>query len=288
MSIAKILVPVRGDGKGENVLAHAAAIARRHNAHIEVVHCRSRPKDMIPVGVFLSAGLREQLEAQAVELANAEEANLQGLFRKLMQRLGIEIVETGTPPRDRPTAGWFEEQGRQMDVIKSHGRLADVVAVAKPDRDRNLGINTLKAALFNTGRPVLLCPPAAKPPETLGDRIAIAWNGSTEAARAVALALPLIQEAAEVVVLDGGTDDHGATGEELMRYLAIRGVKARCEPIHATDNPGAAILAAAVGVARADLLVMGAYSHSREHESVFGGATQHVVDHTTMPVMMVH
>jgi nucleotide-binding universal stress UspA family protein len=174
-----------------------------------------------------------------------------------------------------------------MDVIKRHGRLADLVAVAKPDRDRNLGVNTLKAALFNTGRPVLVCPPAETPPTVLGERIAIAWNGSMEAARAVALTLPLIQAADEIVILDGGTGDHGASGDELLRYLEIRGVKARREPVSGGDNPGQAILAAAAA-AGADLLVMGAYSHSREHESVFGGATQHVVDQAGMPVVMVH
>jgi len=287
MSIAKILVPVRGDGKGETVLAHAALIAKRHNAHVEAVHCRARPQDLIPYGVVVPSALRKQIEAQAVELANAEEANLLNLFRDLMARLGLELVEQGTvPPTDKPTAGWYEEQGKQMDVIKSHGRLADLVAVAKPDRDRNLGVNTLKAALFNTGRPVLICPPTA--PKTLGDRVAIAWNGSTEAARAVALAMPLIQTAGEVVILDGGVADHGATGAELVHYLATRGVKARTAPIHVTDDPGATILSHAVGVVGADLLVMGAYSRSRDQEAVFGGATQHVVDHTSIPVVMVH
>ncbi len=287
MSIAKILVPVRGDGKGDNVLAHAAAIARRHNAHIEAVHCRARPQDLIPHGGAVPQALREQLEAQAVELANAEEASLQVRFHDRIGPLGLELIETGMPPRDRPSAGWCEEQGKQMDVIKRHGRLADLVAVAKPDRDRNLGVNTLKAALFSTGRPVLVCPPADRAPQVLGARIALAWNGSAEAARAVALALPLIQAADEIIVLDGGTGDHGAGGDELLRYLEIRGVKARREAISGGDNPGAAILAAAAA-AGADLLVMGAYSHSREHESVFGGATQHVVDRTTMPVVMVH
>ena len=287
MSIAKILVPIRGDGKGENVLAHAAAIARRHNAHIEAVHCRARPQDMIPSGVAVPPALRKQLEAQMVELANAEEASLQEKFRARLAQLGLDLIETGIPPRDRPSAGWCEEQGKQMDVIKRHGRLADLVAVAKPDRDRNLGVNTLKAALFSTGRPVLVCPPADTAPQVLGERIAIAWNGSAEASRAVALALPLIQAADEIIVLDGGTGDHGASGDELLRYLEIRGVKARREPVSGGDNPGRAILAAAAA-AGADLLVMGAYSHSREHESVFGGATQHVVDRTTMPVIMVH
>ena len=287
MSIAKILVPVRGDGKGENVLAHAAAVARRHNAHIEAVHCRARPQDMIPHGGAVPPALREQLEAQVVELANAEEASLQERFRARLARLGLELIESGIPPRDRPSAGWCEEQGKQMDVIKRHGRLADLVAVAKPDRDRNLGVNTLKAALFSTGRPVLVCPPAETAPQVLGERIAIAWNGSAEASRAVALALPLIQAADEIIVLDGGTGNHGAGGDEFMRYLEIRGVKARREPISGGDNPGRAILAAAAA-AGADLLVMGAYSHSREHESVFGGATQYVVDQTGMPVVMVH
>jgi nucleotide-binding universal stress UspA family protein len=287
MSIAKILVPVRGDGKGENVLAHAAAIARRHNAHIEAVHCRARPKDMIPVGVAVPRALHAQIEAQAVELANAEEASLQALFRELMERLSLDVIDSGVPPFDRASAGWCEEQGKQMDVIKRHGRLADLVAVAKPDRDRNLGTNTLKAALFNTGRPVLVCPPTDNPPAVLGARIAIAWNGSSEAARAIALALPLIQEADEVIVLDGGTGDHGASGSELMRYLEIRGIAAQRDALAAVSDPGVAILAAAKA-ANADLLVMGAYSRSREYESVFGGATQHVVDSTRMPVVMVH
>lgn len=287
MSIAKILVPVRGDGKGESVLAHAAAIASRHNAHIEAVHCRARPKDMIPVGVAVPRALHAQIEAQAVELANAEEASLQALFRELMARLDLEIIEKGLPPSDRASASWCEEQGKQMDIVKSHGRLADLVAVAKPDRDRNLGTNTLKAALFNTGRPVMVCPPTQPAPHILGARIAIAWNGSVESARAVALTLPLIQAADEVIVLDGGAANHGASGTELMRYLQIRGVTARRETIDAADHPGTKILAAAQA-ANADLLVMGAYSRSREYESVFGGATQAVIDSTTMPVVMVH
>lgn len=287
MSVAKILVPIRGDGKGENVLAHAAAIARRHNSHIEAVHCRARPGDLVPRGVVVPASMRKQIEAQAVELANAEEASLAEKFRRFIDTLGIELVGHGAPARDKATAGWVEAEGRQMDVIKTHGRLADLIAVAKPDRDRNLGMNTLKAALFNTGRPVMVCPPARNAPQELGARIAIAWNGSTESARAVAMALPLLQGADQVVVLDGGAEHHGASGDELLRYLEIRGIAAQRETIEARSNPGKVILASAKA-AGADLLVMGAYSHSREYESVFGGATQYVVDRTEMPVVMVH
>ena len=69
--------------------------------------------------------------------------------------------------------------------------------------------------------------------------------------------------------------------------LDVRGVRARRVALEGGENPGAAMLQAA-GKEGADLLIMGAYSHSREHESIFGGATQHVVDHTAMPVVMVH
>ena len=287
MSIARILVPIRGDGKGENILAHAAALARRHNAHITAIHCRARPRDMIPYGVVVPGPLRRQIEEQAIELADAEERRLKELFLEAVRDLGLALSDDGVPPRDRPTASWHEEQGKQADIIKSFGRLTDLVAVAKPDRDRNLGVNSLKAALFNTGRPVLLCPPAEARPEALGARLAIAWNGSMQAARAVALTLPLLQEAEDVLVLDGGIAPRGATGEDLLTYLAIRGVEARREALETDDNAGPALLDGARS-AGADTLIMGAYSHSREHETIFGGTTQHVVDKGAIPVIMVH
>lgn len=287
MSIARILVPVRGDGTGENVLAHAAAIARRHNAHVAAVHCRARPRDMIPVGVAIPNSLRALMERQAQEFAADDEASLRKLFGDLMGRLGIEVIESGVPPRDRPTASFSEEEGRQMDVVKRHGRLADLVAIAKPDRGTGLGFRTLEAALFSTGRPVLVCPPAEKPPEALGVNIAIAWNGSAEVARAVALAMPLIQRAESVAVLDGGADEEGAPGEDFITYLDLRGIAARHAPIKGGGTPGRVILDTAATLG-ADLVVMGAYSRSRGYEAVFGGVTQYVIDHCAIPVVMVH
>ena len=72
----KILVPVRGDGKGDNVFAHAVALARGSGAHIQVTHCRSRPEDMIPFGVAVSPLLKEQIIAQSANLLNKQEQGL--------------------------------------------------------------------------------------------------------------------------------------------------------------------------------------------------------------------
>lgn len=286
MPVKKILVPVRGDGKGENVLAHAAAIARHHHAHVEVLHCRARPADMIPYGVVVPSALREQIKRQAKELADAEEEALMNSFLGLLPTLGLKRTE-GDNGHDGATASWHEEQGKMAEAIRPWGRMADLIVVAKPDRDRNLGVNTLRAALYHCGRPVMIVPPATSQPAAVASKIAIAWNGSMQASRAVALSLDLLREAAEIIILDGGSAHPASSGEELQRYLGFNGVTARLQAIDARNEPGRVILAAA-SAAGADTLVMGAYSHSREHETVFGGATQHIVDHTDMPVVMVH
>ncbi len=282
--LSKILVPVRGDGKGDLVLAHAAVLARRFSAHIEVAHCRARPEDMMPFGVPLPAFARETLITQAKELADREEEGLRNELHTLALSLGLS--ETDPPHGDTATVGFIEEQGRMVDVIKSHGRLADLVAVPKPDRDRNVGSNSLKAALFRTGRPVLMCPPS-EPPEDLGARIAIGWNGSMEASRAVAQTLGLVEQAEAVTILRGGAaEPHGATTEELVGYYKLRGVTAKVRTFEAR-NPGAALLSEAEA-AGANLLIMGAYGDSHERETLFGGNTQTVVDTATMPVVLVH
>lgn len=287
MTISRLLVPVRGDGKGEHVLSHAIAIARRFNSHIEAVHCRARPQDMLPFGVVMPRALRAQIEAGASGLADEEEAHLRGLFDAMLTREGLEQTDgTVIPPQDRPSASWHEEEGRQIDVIKRHGRLVDLIAVAKPDQELKIGTNTLNAALFASGRPVLMCPPAPAP-AALGSQIAIAWNGAQEVARALALALGLVDRASRVVVLDGGGGGEGADGAALLRYLETRGVAAERRELSVRSHPGRTIMAAAAE-AGADSLLMGAYGHSREMEAMLGGATQEVVDEARMPIIFAH
>lgn len=283
--LATILVPVRGDGMGETVLAHAAALAHRHKAHIVVAHCRAKPDDMIPYSTLLPAFARDTIISQASELADQEEKALRDSLHVMAGTL--DLAETEQPDGTRATVEFIEEFGRMADVIKHNGRLADLIVVAKPDRDRNLGTNALKSALFQTGRPVLMCPPTAEIDPDFGARIAVGWNGSLEAARTVALTLDLAAAAERVVVLAGGRGEpHGATAEELLDYYRLRGIKAE---IHRFDakKPGLALLEKTREV-DAGLLIMGAYGHSHGREMLFGGNTQSVLDNAEMPVAMAH
>ena len=281
--IHSIVVPVRGDGKGDNVFAHAAILAARFNAHIKVAHCRPRAEDMMPYGVAIPAQLRKLVLSQSADVADQVEKGMRGELEALAKKLGITISEKALI--GKPSASWVEEQGRQVDVIKRHGRIADLICVAKPDVDRNLGANTLKAALFNTGRPVMMCPPVQPANNVLCDSVAIGWNGS--ASRAVGLSMGIIEKASKVTILSAGTEINGAESESLASYFETRGIAASVQRFEAKRKIGKELLKQAEQ-ANADTLIMGAYSDSHEKETIFGGNTQFVVDNSDMPVVFVH
>ena len=245
----------------------------------------ARPEDMMPFGVPIPAFLKKQLLEQAASVADLEEQGMQEEVKVLTKKLKLRM--TDNPTGKSASASWVEEPGRQVNIIKQHGRLADIICVAKPDVSRNLGTNTLKAALFHTGRPVMMCPPANELSDGFGDTIAIAWNGSKEAARAVALTLSLTTSAKQLVILSGGTEVHGSTTDDLVEYFQMRGVAATVQRFKAGKDVGEDLLRNAKDVG-ADVLIMGAYGDSYEAETVFGGTTQSVVDASSMPIVLVH
>ncbi|MGP3696094.1 universal stress protein [Rhodobacter sp. NSM] len=282
--LARILVPVGIDGAGEPALAHAAQLARRHRAHVVVAHCRARPEDMLPYSTLLPAFARKTILSQAVELAVQEEVALRETLRQRARDL--DLTETEHPDGERATVEFVEEFGPMADVIKHIGRLADIIVVTRPDRDRSLGTNALKSALFTTGRPVLMCPPGGARAD-FSARVAVAWNGSLEAARVVALTLDIAAAAERVAILAGGSGEpRGATTEGLLEYYRLRGIAAEAHRFE-SRNPGAALLEKTAEVG-AGLLLMGAYGHSHEREMFFGGNTQSVVDTAPIPVVMAH
>jgi nucleotide-binding universal stress UspA family protein len=285
MMIAKILVPVRGDGMGQKVIAHASVMAHRHKAHIVVAHCRMNPKDMMPYGILLPSFARKTILSQAAGLADQEEMALRASLHDLAGTL--DLTETDTPDGSRATVEFVEEFGTMADVIKHNGRLADLIVVAKPDRDRNLGTNSLKSGLFQTGRPILMVPPQAEVLKDFGSHVTVAWNGSLEAARTVALTLDLVAAADRVTILSVGKGQaHSATPAELQAYYGLRGIKADLCPFEAR-SPGLGLLKKTRELG-AGLLIMGAYGQSHERETLFGGNTQSVVDKAETLVIMAH
>ena len=139
--------------------------------------------------------------------------------------------------------------------------------------------------LFDSGRPVVIAP--KRTPSAIGRRVCIAWNGTGESASAVLSMLPWVRSADAVCVLH--SEDYqrrGPAAAELLDYLAIHGVRAELHSFRAIDKDVGAGLLAACAKFDADLLGMGAYSHSRLRQLILGGVTRHVLEKASLPVLM--
>ena len=133
----------------------------------------------------------------------------------------------------------------------------------------------------------MMCPETDSVKDDLGRHIAIGWNGSLEATRALAMGMHLIEAAEDITILTTGAEPHATTAEELQSYLAIRGVQSSINRFERDGNVGRNLLEHAAGV-NADVLLMGAYHESYEKETIFGGNSQAVVDEAKLPVVLVH
>jgi nucleotide-binding universal stress UspA family protein len=172
-----------------------------------------------------------------------------------------------------------------------HARYADLAILGQRDPENDetaLSRPQPERVTLASGRPILVVPYAGQF-EKIGRCVLVAWNGSREAARAVADAMPILASAEAVTVLvvdpQAGVDLPGA---DIALHLARHGVKAQVERTVSADVPIGEVLLSRAADLGADLLVMGAYGHSRVRELLLGGATRSILASMTIPVLMSH
>lgn len=279
-----ILVPVEESTVLPSMLETALLAARRFGGQVDGLHVRPALPGVVAAGaaglVAATPDLVESFERQDRE--RTERA--QSLFNEFMRAKGVGP----TPVGDGPNYGWIEETSPGDDAVGSRGRAYDLIVVGRPVRGQTTpAMSTLEAALFESGRPLLIAPPHA--PAALGNNICIAWNGSTETARTIAFAMPFLLRARRVTVVTvEGAFVPGPSGAEIARNLARNGIPV--EAFDAKDGgrpPGEAMLAEAAANG-ADMMVKGAYTHSRLRQMIFGGATSQILAAAEMPVFMAH
>ena len=279
MGFKAILVPAEQHDLMHSTLETALLLARKFDSYIEgfALHVTS------PAAAFATgdAGGVFILEQEIAE--NAKRGR--SLFENFMQEHGV--------PRGGPTtvlsSKWLEDALAGDHFVGSHGRLFDVIVLGRPGRDlKGSRMATLEAALFESGRPVLIAPPS--PRTQMGTNVLIAWNCSTEQARTIAFAMPILKRASRIVVLtvEGGAGVPGPTGQQLCHYLQLSGVPAKALTVGLNGRvTGEAVLehANALGC---DLLIKGAYTQSRLRQFIFGGTTRYILSNALLPVFMAH
>ncbi len=281
-----ILVHIEDSDGLDSMLRVALLAAQRFAAHLEGMRVPPSTPSILPLspeGGLATADVMASLERGA-ELASVR---LRERFAAFLRSHGIEETEIGMAV-DQPTASWYEPPAMEQVSLASRGRAFDLIVVGRPQSGAIApSMVLLEEALFESGRPLLIAPPMA--PATLGQRVAVAWNGSTETARTLAFAMPFLAQAEEVVVVSvEEAMVPGPSGREVARNLIRNGLPARWRHVQAHGrNVGAAMLeeSAAQG---ADLVVKGAYTQSRLRQMIFGGATSHILAKAELPVLMAN
>jgi nucleotide-binding universal stress UspA family protein len=278
MPYKTILVHLNGKRRAEAVLGPAVHLARHNNAHLIGLHVYPNmpvpPIDMVygahPPSSVVS-GQREEAEAvgSAFVAATANQP-----FVAEARSLKVPHIEL---------AG----------VVMDHGRAADLIVAGQADPGWDLsGLMDFPERLaVESGRPVLVVPYIGRYGE-IGRNVVIAWKAGRESARAVFDALPILQAADKVHILEvkERADDVGVMGPDttIAASLSRHGIKPTVQTSVAADISIGNDILSRLSDLNADLLVMGAYGHSRMHELVFGGVTRHIFRHMTVPTLFSH
>jgi nucleotide-binding universal stress UspA family protein len=278
MSYKTILVYLNDKRRAEAVLEPAVQLASRDNAHLIGMHVYAAvpaPPVPLPYGSEVVKAVAAAQQKETEEIA--------AIFSRMTENRSF-------------VAEWRAEKGPRVDptgMVIDHGRSADLIVAGQtdPDWESSPLQDVAEHLALGSGRPVLVVPYVGRYPE-IGRNVVIAWKPGREATRAVFDALPILQQAEQVQILEihegGARRDPTAADTSIAVALARHGIKPTVRTSIAGDiGVGDEILSRLADMG-ADLLVMGAYGHSRMRELVFGGVTRHIARHMTVPTLFSH
>lgn len=290
--IKTVLAHLTGTPCDAPVLAASLAYAQHDKAHITCLHISADPADLVRQAaqidmsnaMMLADSLRA-MEQQRKERSAAAKAT----FAEFCTRENIANTDSPLSPAAVSTS-WREMVGEDTDCLGAEGRFHDLLVLAGgSERAGRLGTGDLGQVVVTCGRPVLLAPERTR----LLNMVAVAWKNTPEAARAMTAALPLLKTAKRIEVLSANEENSGALdcvncSERLARLLDWHGLTAQARLV---VPAGRSVPDAMLETARehhSDLLVMGAYGHSRLREFIFGGFTRRILAGVDLPVLLFH
>lgn len=277
MAIKDILVHVDSTAKSDLRLKIGIELAERNEAHLVGLH--AKPYPYIPVSSPDTAIMYGDLIDEQQELIDQ---NAEAAQKKFAAAVGHSNI----------SQEWRTVSGDPSDIIRRHARYSDLVIVGQsnPEADRQ-ATDLPNGVLLTTGRPTIVIPndPNVK---TFGRNVMVAWDDGIQATRAIHDAMPILKAAENVTVISINpteTGDHGASPcADICLHLARHGVKAHAYPVTTDEFTTEHMILKRAFEHGSDLLVMGAYGHSRMREFVFGGVTAHVLKYMQLPVFMSH
>lgn len=269
MAIKDIVVHVDPSAACEQRLRLVVGLAHRFGANVTGVFVLPSPDALAQAGGIAASTLIEITASLERGAAEAEDQ-----FRALLRRHGLQ-------------SHWHRERGPAAPAVTQWARFADLVVLGQSDPEYPTVLEQPEDVVLACGRPALVLPHKGRF-EHAGENMLIGWNGSAQAARAAHDAVSLVSPSASITVLtiDPETDAVCETGHELASHFERCGFHSAADHGRTVDVAVADALLARAAALGADVLVMGAYSHSRLREFVLGGTTRDMLRRMTVPVLM--
>ncbi len=295
MSSVKSILAVVGDvSSGRASLTTAIRLGRQLNCQVDALHVLADPTAALPlVGEAMSGAMVDEMMGVAEREAGERAKQTKAMFDEVTA--GLPVVGAAASTGDAVEKfgiSWVEDSGVEEQSVALRGCRADLIVVNRPSSENETAaLMTLNAALMQSGRAVVAAPPVpdeGEPPTGPIERVAVFWNGSTEATRAVQAALPLLVAAKEVTVLRVEEEEWYAGTEDLDIHLTRHGVKTVISKVLPREGRTGRSLMFATRDADADMMVMGAYTRSKLRQLMLGSVTGYVMEHAVLPVLMCH
>jgi len=280
-----ILVPLEDCDGADAMLETAWLLGRSFDSYIEGLFIKRALPGVVIADIGGYAAATPEVMESFAEEDRERGQRMRARFEDFARSKGLTTAAGGGAA---PGAGWWDDNEAGDGVIGLYARVFDVTVVGRPVAGATApAMTTLETVLFESGRPILVAPPAT--PRSLGHNIVISWNGSTETARTIAMAMPILTRAQRVVVLAvEGISVPGPDAALVALQLKRNGIAAESREVEAAGRSGGEAILAEAAALGADLLVKGAYTHSRLRQMIFGGATSHILAEATLPVFVAH
>jgi nucleotide-binding universal stress UspA family protein len=278
--VKSIFVPLTGFDSDYPALEAAISVAKNFGAQIQCLHVRVDPESALALMTREATWKIERQEGERSQKARTT-------FEEARKRHDLAADDVGAV-RKGVAMKWHEVEGFPLPEAVYHGRMNDLVAVA---RDAPLLPQRIAEIEMRTGRPVLIAP--AKPSPSIGETIAIAWKDTPESARAVTAAMPFLLKAKKVFLLTVQEDteserDARQSLDELRARLNLHGIAAETLVLTEVSVSASETLLTVAYNHGCDTLVMGAYGHSRLREYVLVGVTQDMLIECALPLLVFH
>ncbi len=287
MTIKTILAATSGGTASEGAVELGCQLAQRFAAHLECFHVRLDPRELILAASFGDYGMLMDgawIDRVAAD-AEATAVKTKAAVMEILRRRCLALADN--PPQPGSSSAWREETGYAAILVPRRARFSDLVVLGRSERVVGQAhTDVVEQTLVHSGRPVLLAP--AQPTGTVGDVVAIGWNGSPPAVRALQASLQFLEGARTILLITAGDKEEGSFAA-VKQYLAWHKIGAGLRHLarKSAANAGDQLLAVAQDEG-ADLLVMGGYNHTPWRELLFGGATREVIGTSPLPVLLSH